>query len=587
MRTNLNEPLPGATIEYRAAAGPHPPAFTTRTGANGNARIQAFASDSGGFFWITGDGIASVDTDVPDSLREPGPVVLWTSPGVTFSGQLLDHDGQPIVGALLAGTVWHRGPWTRTNADGRFKLVGLSHGERVTVRLPEQTRSSPTQWTYALPHGESAVLRPSGLLSRGSKTKPLYVSITTGDGRPASAVVTAWRLKDGMCGASATGHHGVKPGDAHKLHLPDGEYLLTVDGAPGGHESVRTTVELRGRRRELELRLGPFPFWRVKRLVLPPDQSAYLATAQHVREVTAELAAGAIRAPTGEPTSIYVQADVHDDTVAPRTYTHLPFSPPVIGDPPVRVAPLAEMPLDVRLLDGEGRPTEGKLRWEPLAGYVFPDTGPEWQSRDGLLSLGVPRWPGITLSVVPTNTTLVPCMRTLAWPTSGDDSSDDANVVQLATRVSNAVELHLPSGVAIEEVEFRVVSPAGVIRSVDPDDLVSGQFPWPLGGSVLSARTDGHAPLYSRLAPRGPWTVRWPSGSLEIELPAHVRLLSSVAIVGGHRLTFQDGAVAIGGLEPGSYEVLIYSDDGTGLLTTVALAKGEARVIAVPDTRLR
>lgn len=50
-------------------------------------------------------------------------------PGATLRGRLLLADGEPAVDYFVGAPVLHRGPWTRTDDQGRFTLVGLSRGD--------------------------------------------------------------------------------------------------------------------------------------------------------------------------------------------------------------------------------------------------------------------------------------------------------------------------------------------------------------------------------------------------------------------------------------------------------------------------
>ncbi|MEC8651220.1 MAG: carboxypeptidase-like regulatory domain-containing protein, partial [Planctomycetota bacterium] len=54
------------------------------------------------------------------------PIVLRTGTGIVHQGVVVDASGQPVAGASVGVSTVHRGPWTRTGADGSFTLCGLS-----------------------------------------------------------------------------------------------------------------------------------------------------------------------------------------------------------------------------------------------------------------------------------------------------------------------------------------------------------------------------------------------------------------------------------------------------------------------------
>ncbi|MFT4513532.1 MAG: hypothetical protein ACI91B_002235 [Planctomycetota bacterium] len=77
-----------------------------------------------------------------------GPAALRVGPGMASIGNLFDELGKPIAGAYVGCMGVHRGPWTRTAADGSFRLYGcdwaadvlVHHGGRVLLfqRPPTQ-----------------------------------------------------------------------------------------------------------------------------------------------------------------------------------------------------------------------------------------------------------------------------------------------------------------------------------------------------------------------------------------------------------------------------------------------------------------
>ena len=62
------------------------------------------------------------------------PTVLRADPGIAHRGVVVDPSGRPVAGASVGASTVHRGPWTRTAADGSFTLDDLDAGsKRVLV----------------------------------------------------------------------------------------------------------------------------------------------------------------------------------------------------------------------------------------------------------------------------------------------------------------------------------------------------------------------------------------------------------------------------------------------------------------------
>jgi hypothetical protein len=71
-----------------------------------------------------------------DSVRwipGEGPVAFRVGPCMPSIGNLFDEAGKPIAGAYVGHKDVHRGPWTRTAADGSFRLYGCEWAADVFV----------------------------------------------------------------------------------------------------------------------------------------------------------------------------------------------------------------------------------------------------------------------------------------------------------------------------------------------------------------------------------------------------------------------------------------------------------------------
>ncbi len=153
----FGRPVEGALVGWFLGCGHTPDVRQARTGADGIAVLPRVAAGRGGRVWFVRDGFRSTYIEA-DDVAFPGEALRWfhASWGATFEGVVLTHDGAPAPGVAVGGRAYHRGPWTHTDAEGRFRLVGSDArpGSRLTVEAG------------AYPVGPAGELRP-GLVAEG------------------------------------------------------------------------------------------------------------------------------------------------------------------------------------------------------------------------------------------------------------------------------------------------------------------------------------------------------------------------------------------------------------------------------------
>jgi len=113
----------------------HAPALR-RAVTDGEGRFS-FDQVLDGPIWIEGPGIASAYCNGPRAGQDDD--LVFSKPGITASGRVTNLKGEPLPGIWVRGP-WSRGPAVRTDADGCFKLKGLTAGMRIglaTDTLPE------------------------------------------------------------------------------------------------------------------------------------------------------------------------------------------------------------------------------------------------------------------------------------------------------------------------------------------------------------------------------------------------------------------------------------------------------------------
>ncbi|MBL8896957.1 MAG: hypothetical protein JNM84_04995 [Planctomycetes bacterium] len=125
VRDWMDRPVSGALVSFCAGGGGSPDLTSARTDDRGLALLEGVSiytrirdlyvshpdlwiAYEEGFHWVRGEA--------PYELRVP--------PGDSVSGVLCDPLGKPLGDAYVGLGLVHRGPWTRTNADGSFHLFG-------------------------------------------------------------------------------------------------------------------------------------------------------------------------------------------------------------------------------------------------------------------------------------------------------------------------------------------------------------------------------------------------------------------------------------------------------------------------------
>jgi len=123
----FGRPAAGAEVELFLGCGHSPAVRLTRTSAEGWFRFRDVRPDRGQL-WFRMAGAYAEYADVPANGK-----MVTTLPGLTVAGVVTDREGQPAPGVLVASTQFHRGPATKTDADGRFRLHGVDPDEGIQI----------------------------------------------------------------------------------------------------------------------------------------------------------------------------------------------------------------------------------------------------------------------------------------------------------------------------------------------------------------------------------------------------------------------------------------------------------------------
>lgn len=271
---HLGRPVDGLHLGLCVGCGHTPDVASAVTDAAGRATLPGIGREIDGIadVYPVGEGVLTDYLYVDWDAARGGVYETMAEPGGTLEGRLLHADGSPAVAHGVGVPERHRGPWTVTDEEGRFRLPGLKprlasylqvkaptgetiasfEGSRIgverTLRLPEEF------W------GDTEPARDGELA--------LSVFVESGPGRdpalwPLGVPVLATQLDTGWCE-----QFFLTVGEESVLELPRGPYLIEVGGgsspfAPRRLERVEVSPEVATPEMEVEL-----PPVRVARLEL-------------------------------------------------------------------------------------------------------------------------------------------------------------------------------------------------------------------------------------------------------------------------------------------------------------------------------
>jgi hypothetical protein len=130
-----DQPVPGVLVGFCSGCGHTPDLVHGRTDAAGRITLPGVDVHAGiADFYLVHPAL-DLGYLSPDSFPGRLPMVLRTDPGIAHRGVVVDPSGRPVAGASVGASTVHRGPWTRTAADGSFTLCGLSEPMDLWVHV--------------------------------------------------------------------------------------------------------------------------------------------------------------------------------------------------------------------------------------------------------------------------------------------------------------------------------------------------------------------------------------------------------------------------------------------------------------------
>ncbi|MEM8884640.1 MAG: carboxypeptidase-like regulatory domain-containing protein [Planctomycetota bacterium] len=218
----LGRPANGTQAQYYFGGGSGPNARQPVADATGQVTFRSIDVREGLLFPI-GEFVAGEDIDLGKIPAFDGVRTVHGQPGGTVVGRVLDLHGKPISGAPVGVTGWHHGPWTTTDREGNFRLVGVeSHSEIRVYRSPigdevvadfeappRGTRVTVREGWKEERKGIARIRVQIPTAPKATIDKVELVAVRTSDGR-----TNAWTLQDAP--------------DDFDIELPEGQWELRV-----------------------------------------------------------------------------------------------------------------------------------------------------------------------------------------------------------------------------------------------------------------------------------------------------------------------------------------------------------------------
>jgi hypothetical protein len=575
-------PVPGGRIELVLGCGHVPPQRSVVADAQGRAVLPAIWPSRHEDFFVWAEGCQYGAYQLRRTWR-PGdpPVAIDVVPGRAAEGRVVDATGAPIVGARVGvrGQYGqHPRPWTRTDRDGRFRLVGLSVEEWPTLAVQPPPHLGCSEERFPAP--PPGVVR-TVLLGRQSSTRDVVVRVRGASGEPASAVrVVAVRAGDGTTAMETTGEDG-----SARFSLPTGHWRLLADGELGPFgRSEREFDVAEGALDPVELVVPKNPTVRVDASRIQ-GMTFGITTARQFRGLDPEAVDGKdVPIPEGERATFRISLSAEGELLVRFVEIPGPGATLVLEGPP-------EMHVRARFVGPDGKPTPGELRLQRELGSFQMERG---GAGDDATPSGdvVTRLTGtVTWIALPKDETLASVRGDIVVA-----SGQDVDLGEIRFAAPSAPDLTVVLPPDLKEARgtvrgTRVRANGGTMSHLDEQNQVaSGLGDFAAGDRLLLELAERDAPgalPFPFLVPGPPpWTLTYPTGSLTLGLRSakDLPLAAAVVIVDGRRMNHDfvaSPSLRLRGVAPGPHTVVVAERAHLARVFQLVATDGEARTLDV------
>ncbi len=615
LRDALDRPAPFASVGLCLYCGHTPDVAFATAGADGVAWLRSI--DPGNGFadhdtysmlhaaptirdlYPLGSGLSGDPDSVSWLPGDPAQVVRC-QPCHDVVGRVVSKDGRPLAGAFVGSNGRHRGPWTRTDAAGEFRLVsGIGPGNLVVVyagRMVFDARVPPrTRITLQVPFFDND-------RAPASKAKLRLRTRHAITGAPMAGLVVRvtplHQTADGYV-MGQTDTHGeaeveVEVGRCVVWTNAPRDVDRAPDGPPPGFESIeQETMVAEAGDSVCEFIVQPRPTVTVTLERVPDGARVFLATLDDSdQEITNLVAAGqAIAVPGGAPFAFRL---AHAGAESMLTLPAVPRDARVTLRWPAATRVLGS------LVDAAGATVPGRIALTRDPGAPEVDTE-EWRDveTDGVFALDTARQGAAFLHVEPGRDDLRPRTLALVLPAFGAEEAVALGAVTLRSAGTPQLSVLGADGTpaALARVlvlrpgltAFGVLGKQGDYHGLDlraGDTVVVDLRRRDAEGQVEESDVPADTGcLFTRLhlQGEGPWALRQGTASIELVSVddrgneaggAHV--FSRDAHFIAARATF-----TLSGLDAGEHRVHVGLPGRPAVAITVSLGDGERRRVRV------
>ncbi len=593
----LDRPVVGARVGWFLGCGHTPDVLDVVTDVHGRARLVGLPAQSEGRAWVVKEGFASRYLDAEawrPWAREKVARLGWGSPAIR--GRVLAPDGTPAAGLTVGSAEWQRGPWTHTDADGRFEVAGFPPTPGYTLIVadrwyPVGPNTPAPRALFGVPFaGREATVR---LPAQGHEGEDVLTGdrhlevVVEGpkwtDDQEVSRVVLASSVADGVVAETDPDADGVA-----RFDLPAGLYDIQAIALHAGH-----VVSRAGARADLSSASEAtvdlaLPDPAAVRIETPPDK-----TADEITAVTL-VSDGIDEAPLGDEGHpvpdrvLLLPGRAYSLRIEWEGRTRfLPIDPaslvPGRTARPLRLPSETPVAVTARLLDPSGPPTPGWIL-EYGDDLEPPPVPAETPARGHVL-------PGARVLLVawPADARLQPLLLLDRAIASGLDALDLGDVP--VPRRGPALTLLDEAGHPLEvEAEVEVIAGSRcetmTPRAGDPPGVYRDD--WSAPGLVVEGATvhvsgvggEGTVVLPYRdvLRGPGPWRVVAPAGSLRVSCADPSGAVGAFQVhLDGRSYDAREGELTLRRLAAGPHEVVVEAEGHVPRRLGFTLQDGEAR----------
>lgn len=126
-------PLSGLRLDFVLGCGHHATRARYLTDADGEAEIGGLGTE-GGYLWPVDGHVVTDEFDVDAATTDDEPPLTLPCVATTAVRGRVVRGGIPVPGVFVGSPHRHRGPWSKTDSDGRFELLGAPSDEALLVR---------------------------------------------------------------------------------------------------------------------------------------------------------------------------------------------------------------------------------------------------------------------------------------------------------------------------------------------------------------------------------------------------------------------------------------------------------------------